>query len=125
MRDRPFAQDPNALFLRSLEKWHSTREKTTKIEAQPTGHSNSVIIFCLRPYGHGIIHSLAALLLRARVLLLVLLATGRSEGLRVGRGDALLLGPLDQVPLHGVGVLAVGVVLGLDLADPGSEARYT
>ena len=51
-------------------------------------------------------------------LLLLFAVLRPEEGLLVCRVDALLLGPMHQVALHGVRVLAVRVVLGLDLADP-------
>ncbi len=47
------------------------------------------------------------------------------EALLVRWVNALLLCPLHQVPLHGVGVLAVSVVLGLDLAYPAKRRVET
>ena len=50
---------------------------------------------------------------------------GLVEGGGVGRADVVLRRELHQVAFHGVRVLAVGVVLGLDLRNAASRSTTT
>ena len=62
----------------------------------------------------------------ALLLLLVPAPLGGAleEGVRVGGRDAVLAGELHEVPAHGVRVLAVRVVLGLDVGRADNETKH-
>ncbi len=51
-------------------------------------------------------------------LLFIVIVFDFEEALRIRRLNVLLLCPIDEIALHGVGVLAVGVVFGLNFAYP-------